>query len=244
MPDPKEQMKSEGQLTLIERQLLCDIILNAESKPDIVLEVGTWLGTGSTVHILRALEKNNGGHLWGIEADRSIYEQMIANIRAVAPTAVERFTPLFGYSQDIIPTWLAEQDPQFRIDLAFLDGGNNPMEQITEFNLIDRYIPVGGTLVTHDAKLRKGKWLVPYLSALDNWESKLHDVSEEGLFIARKTGISPSPLSLRRAGSKLRRLRMQPAELAAAVLPANLCRVVLNAIPEKLRRQIAEGRSA
>ena len=60
------------------------------------------------------------------------------------------------------------------------------MEQITEFQLIDPRIPVGGTLMAHDAKLRKGKWLVPYVSTLDNWECKLHDISDEGLFVAKR----------------------------------------------------------
>ena len=134
MPYSKEQMEP-GQLNSVERQLLSDTILNAESKPEVVLEVGTWLGGGSTIHILRALEKNGAGHLWGIEADKSVYEQMLANVRAAAPQACARFTPLFGQSQDVIPQWLREQEAQFRIDVAFLDGGNNPMEQVAEFAL-------------------------------------------------------------------------------------------------------------
>jgi hypothetical protein len=168
---------------------------------------------------------------------------MINNIRAVGPEAIGRFTPLFGLSRDVIPRWLAEKGRDFQIDLAFLDGGNNPLEQIIEFRLIDPFIPVGGTLITHDAKLRKGKWLVPYVSRLDNWESKLHDVSGEGLFFAKKIAALPSPNSLRSARLHLLRMRCEPAELAAALLPARICGVVLALLPRHLSLKLGEGRA-
>lgn len=96
--------------------------------------------------------------------------------------------------------------------------------------------------MTHDAKLRKGKWLVPYLSALDNWKWELHDVSEEGLFIAKKIAVAPSPEAVRRAESRLRRMRLEPAEVAAALLSSSLAGFILKLVPLKLRRRLAEGR--
>jgi predicted O-methyltransferase YrrM len=232
----------EGQLNAEERRLLVDAIRTAQPKPKNTLEVGTWLGGGSTIHILRALEENGAGALWGIEADRSIYEQMIANIRAAAPDAMHRFTPLFGFSQNVIPEWLAKQEKDFRIDFVFLDGGNNPQEQITEFRSLDPFLPVGGQLMSHDAKLRKGKWLVPYLSRLDNWNCQLHDVSTEGLFHARKTALQPSPSSSRSARATLLKLRLQPAELAAVLLPRPLRRAALRALPAPFSRKLSDGR--
>jgi predicted O-methyltransferase YrrM len=231
-----------GQLNTAERKLLSDAILNAPIKPKTVLEVGTWLGGGSTIHILRALDRNNAGHLWGIEADESIYNRMIANIRAIAPEALARFTPLFGLSQNVIPRWLAERVEKFQIDLAFLDGGDNPMEQITEFHLLDPHMLVGAILMTHDAKLRKGKWLVPYVGALDNWESKVYDVSAEGLFFARKTKAHPSEESLRAARFHLLRMRCELAEVAAALLPAKVCGMVLRVLPHRLSLRLGQGR--
>src|SRR2546427_8308612 len=99
----------EGQLSHLERELLVKGILSAASPPKVVVEVGTWLGGGSTLHILRALEKNGQGHLWGIEADRGIYEQMLANLKTGAPETLHRFTPLFGFSQKVIPEWVGQQ---------------------------------------------------------------------------------------------------------------------------------------
>jgi len=227
-----------GQLSEGERQLLTNAILNAPKKPEVVLEAGTWLGGGSTLHILRALHQNGRGHLWGIEIDRSIYTQMIDNIRAALPDATDRFTPIFGRSQDVIPQWLAETGAARRVDFVFLDGGDSPLEQIIEFKLLADRIPVGGRLMAHDAKMRKGKWLVPYLSLLDNWQVRLHELSEVGLLDAVKLREQPGPASLQAAERKLFRLRLKPVEVAGALLPARLCKVMLEAMPEKLRQRL------
>ncbi|MBI3850083.1 MAG: class I SAM-dependent methyltransferase [Verrucomicrobia bacterium] len=232
----------EGQLNATERRLLMQAIREAAVKPKVVIEVGTWFGGGSTLHILRALQQNGAGHLWGIEADRSVYEQMLTNLRAAAPEACSRFTPLFGFSQDVIPQWLAEQGRGVMVDFAFLDGSNNPGEQITEFHLLDSHIPVGGQLMAHDAKLRKGKWLVPYLSRLDNWRTELHDVSDEGLFHARKVAAQPSPASLRAAKARLLSLRCNPVEITAAILPSAICGFFLRLLPWHLARRLSDGR--
>jgi predicted O-methyltransferase YrrM len=232
-----------GQLNETERRLLTEAITQAPKQPEAVLEVGTWLGGGSTLHILRALESNGVGHLWGIEADRTVYEQMVANIRAAAPAAAGRFTPLFGLSQDVLRQWIKQRGPNPTVDFVFLDGGNNPGEQIVEFQFLDSLIPVGGQLMAHDAKLRKGKWLRPYVSRLDNWQTQLHDVSDEGLFFAKKIAPQPSPSSLSAAKAHLLRMRFHPVEIAAAVLPAPVCRFCLGLMPERYSRRFAEGRN-
>ena len=232
----------DGQLNATERRLLAAPLLAGAGRELRVLEVGTWLGGGSTLTFLRTLEQNGRGRLWGIEADRGIYDQMLANLRAAVPEAVHRFTPLFGFSQQIIPTWLATQPSDFMLDVIFLDGGNNPGEQITEFKLLAPRIPVGGHLFAHDAKLRKGKWLVPYLAALDNWKTQLHDVSGEGLFEAVKLAAEPSPASRRAARRRLWRRQLEPQEIAATLLPRRLCGWVFKLLPERLVRRLADGR--
>jgi len=232
--DSNQSPVIEGQLNARERELLSSAILNAPNPPKVALEVGTWLGGGSTLHILRALEKNGCGHLWGIEADRSTYDRMIANLKAGAPESLHRFTPLFGFSEKVIPQWLAEQPPGFAVDFAFLDGGNNPREQVAELRLIDNLVPVGGQVMAHDAKYRKAKWLVPYISRLDNWQTRLYDVSNEGLLYAKKIASQPSPASLRAARRGLLKSRLQPVELAAAILPSSFCGLVCRMVPSKL----------
>jgi predicted O-methyltransferase YrrM len=233
----------EGQLNEAERRLIMDAIADAPKKPQVAIEVGTWLGGGSTLHILRALEANGVGHLWGIEADRSIYERMLANIHAAAPEAAGRFTPRFGFSQDVLKQWKQEQPGDVAVDFVFLDGGNNPREQIEEFELLDPLIPVGGQLLSHDAKMRKGRWLVPFISRLDNWESRVHEVSENGLFYARKIAARPSPESLRAAKRHLFRQACRPAEIAATYLPSSACGFVLRLLPAKFSRNLSDGKN-
>jgi predicted O-methyltransferase YrrM len=236
-------MEIEGQLNATERQLITGAICGAARKPQVCIEVGTWLGGGSTLHILRALERNDAGHLWGIEVDRSIYEQMLANIRAAAPQEAVRFTPLFGFSQDVLKRWKQEQPASTQVDFCFLDGGNNPREQIDEFELLDPLVPVGGQLMSHDAKMRKGRWLVPFISRLDNWESQLHHVSENGLFHAKKIAARPSAASLRRARWHLFKQKCQPAEIAASYLPSSVCRFALRLLPGKFARNLTDGKN-
>ena len=231
----------EGQLNETERRLLSEAIAGAPVKPKVVIEVGTWLGGGSTLHILRALERNEEGHLFGIEADPRIYEKMLANIRAAAPEASVRFTPLFGFSQDVLRQWLRDQGPDARVDFAFLDGGNNPREQIDEFKLLDPLIPIGGQIMAHDAKMRKARWLVPYLSLLDNWQSRLHDVSDVGLFYARKIAAQPSTASLKAAKRKLFFMECNPVEIAATLLPSSICGFCLGLLPRRFAKRLADG---
>jgi methyltransferase family protein len=232
----------DGQLNTAERELLTDAILKAPKKPEVVIEVGTWLGGGSTVTFLRALEKNGAGHLWGVEADRSVYDRMMANLTKIAPEVMGRFTPLFGFSDKVLPRWIAEQKKPFQIDVAFLDGGNNPAEQIVEFDILDPYLPVGSQLFAHDAHHRKGKWLIPFLSRLNNWEMQVHDISIEGLMSARKIAAQPGPESLRAARAHLTKMRWEPVEIAARFSPKGLKRILFSVMPKRFAQRVADGR--
>ena len=231
-----------AQLNERERQILTTAIRTASRKPRVVLEVGTWLGGGSTLQFLRALHQNGEGHLWGIEADRSVFDRMIENIRAASPEALSRFTPLFGLSQKVIPDWLAQQGTGSTVDVVFLDGGDNPLEQIVEFKLLADRIPVGGRLLSHDAKLRKGKWLRPYLMQLDNWQVTVHEVSQEGLLDAVKLKDQPSSKSRRAAVWKLILLRLDPVEMVGRYLPRSVCAGLLALMPHKWMLRISQGR--
>jgi hypothetical protein len=233
---------SEGQLVPAEREVLTNAVLESTRKPQVILEIGTWLGGGSTITFLQSLQRKGSGHLWGVEANPDIYERMIANLKQAVPEALDYFTPLFGFSQKVLPVWVAQQPQPLQIDIAFLDGGNNPLEQITEFNILDPYLPVGARLFGHDAKMRKGRWLVPFLSRLDNWEVQVLDISTEGLLSARKLASQPSPESLRAAQAHLHQLRWTPIEVVASLIPSKVIRFLLHLIPRKIGRRLTDGR--
>jgi hypothetical protein len=138
----------------------------------------------------------------------------------------------------------AAKKPLVAIEVGtWLGGGNNPREQIEEFELLDPLIPVGGQLMSHDAKMRKGRWLVPFITRLDNWESQLHDVSENGLFHAKKIAGKPSPQSLWAAKRNLFRQACHPVEIAASYLPSSVCAFALRLLPGKFSRHLSDGKN-
>lgn len=240
--DPGAPSRIAGQLSDVERELIEDAVRTARPAPRVAIEVGTWLGGGSTLHILRALHANGSGHLWGIEQDPVIYERMAAAICSAFVEEARYFTPVLGRSQDALPRLMRALPAPALVDFAFLDGGDNPLEQIVEFRLLDPHIPVGGQLMAHDAKLRKGRWLRPYLSRMDNWDVRLHDVSSEGLLHARKLGLAPSPASRRRAKLGLFIGRLHPVEIVAALMPPSVNGALLSLLPGRLALRLGQGR--
>ena len=227
----------ESQLHPAEKAILSG---NVRAIPNpTILEIGTFKGGGSTLAFLEALKRKGAGKLIGIEADPDVFVEMKTNIASVDPEYFAFFEPISGFSQRVIPGLLTKHP---RFDLAFLDGGNNPREQIEEFELLKDAIPVGGYVFSHDANLRKGHWFVPYISQLDNWKVTLHQASEEGLLEAEKLGDSPSAASLRRAQGMLRRKMLSPVELATLFFPSSFKGFVLKLLPLKIRRRIGEGR--
>ncbi len=99
----------QGQLSNVERKILVEYFLKSDDRPLIAIEVGTWMGGGSTLHLLREIVRGGKGHLWGVEADKSIYDAMINNIGAAIPEGNQFFTPLFGFSQQVLPDWIKKQ---------------------------------------------------------------------------------------------------------------------------------------
>jgi predicted O-methyltransferase YrrM len=227
----------ESQLHPVEKRILSRRV-DATNGPTI-LEIGTYKGGGSTLTFLETLKRKGAGKLIGIEADPDVFDEMKANINSVDPRYFAFFEPINGFSQRVIPGLLTKYP---RFDLVFLDGGNNPREQIEEYELLKDAIPVGGFLFSHDANLRKGHWLVPYLSALDNWSVTIHQASEEGLMEAEKIKETPSPASLSRAQKMLRDRMLSPVEVATLLFPSSFKGFVLKLLPHKIRRRIGEGR--
>jgi len=226
-----------GQLCAAEREILMRAV--AQFRHPTILEVGTYKGGGSTITFLEELLRSGGGTLYGIESDAANFVEMQDNIRGANIKFLNFFKPLHGFSQQVIPQLLDEASC---FDLVFLDGGNNPREQIEEFELVKDIIPIGGYLLSHDANLRKGRWLVPFLTELDNWRTTIHQVSEEGLLQAEKLALSPSRESARRAARKLRRLKYSPVEFATTLFPSQFKGVFLRCLPYNWTRKLAEGR--
>jgi len=213
-----------------------------DKPPEVAVEVGTWLGGGSTLLILNYFVTSGSGHLWGVEADEEIYERMISNIGSAIPEALKHFTPLFGLSQKKLPEWIDSMGGELRIDFAFLDGGDSPGEQVDEFHLLDPHLGLGARLLSHDANYRKGKWFVPYIKSLDNYRVEVHQVSNEGLLAAVKIAAHASPESRREAEKILKECRREPVELLGRMMPRWLLRLAAGVLPTSIIRRYGQGR--
>jgi len=239
---PVSPSEVDGQLNARERDLIGQYLVMGETPPMVAVEVGTWLGGGSTMVILKEFVRAGTGHLWGVEADEGIYERMVANISEALPEGMDYFTPLLGLSQKKLPEWIASQGHAPEIDFVFLDGGDSPREQIDEFYLLDPLLKVGGRILSHDANFRKGKWFVPYIKALDNYRVMLHQVSEEGLLAAVKVASKPSEASRTQAARILKGCRSEPVEILGHLTPRWVLRLAANVLPASISRRFGQGR--
>jgi len=228
----------EGQLNSAERNLIFDIVTRLLPEKPVCLEVGTYKGGGSTLHILKALSRGDG-ILFGIEASKTIYQEMKASLLFHQPDLCRRFTPLWGFSQQVIPS-LVNSGRLQKVNFAFLDGGNNPCEQIDEFFILDPLMPVGSVLMSHDAFLRKGKFLRRILPLMDHWKTEILPISTEGVLVATK--IASQPANPFKARLVLFLCRLTPLEVAAKLTPQWFRSALFRALPHKLAAWIADGR--
>jgi predicted O-methyltransferase YrrM len=232
-------MNIESQLNAQEKEILRKA--TSELHAPVIIEIGTFKGGGSTLTFLEELYLKQSGRLYGIEASSDIFTEMKFNIMSVNPGYMDFFEPICGFSQNVLPNLLHKLGG--KIDLAFLDGGNNPLEQIVEFQIIASAIPLGCKIFAHDANLRKGKWFRPYIQLLDNWDVQVHQVSEEGLLEAKKMRAEPSARSQKEADRFLFSKKFSPMETVGRILPSKLNKLLLNLLPVRLRRRIGEGRN-
>lgn len=231
----------EGQLNEAERTQIDEALSTLLQERPICLEVGTYKGGGSTLRILRTLAKGEG-QLYGIEASPEIFSEMKSGLLAREPELCQRFVPLCGFSQKVLPDLFSRQIVP-RVNFVFLDGGNNPREQIEEFDMLDPHMPVGSILMAHDALLRKGKWLRRILPLLNHFETRILPLSTEGLLVAKKVRDRPTRWSATMAKCMLFLNQLAPLELAARLVPAGIRALPFRFLPRRFAAWIADGRS-
>jgi predicted O-methyltransferase YrrM len=153
----------EGQMNPAERQALYDLVI--QIKPEIVCEVGTCRGGGSTYFISSALEENKKGLLYTCENNDEFYEYAV-NLYETN----DEFIPLKKYVilckgssfevYDLVFKVLEEK----KIDIVFLDGGACGITMLYDFCMFRPRIPVGGFLAAHDWDNGKSDYLKPVIN--------------------------------------------------------------------------------
>jgi predicted O-methyltransferase YrrM len=152
-----------GQLLDKERKFLHDAILLY--KPDIVLEVGTWKGGGSTWQIVEGLKKNRKGLLFTCETEKEFFDEAIKLyegnnlIHLCNVDSCELIRELISTNQ--IP------------DFLFFDGPEDISTALYDFESLDKYLKPGSIFCMHDWENPpsiKASFIRPYLEALVTWE--------------------------------------------------------------------------
>lgn len=160
--------RMEGQMLPEERKALYDIIV--ETKPDIVFEVGTWKGGGSTFFIASALAENKKGRLFTIECDGELFRYA----KALYATSLASLRPYVffnkGESDLVYPKILSEVE---NVDFVFLDGKEDPEQTVKEYNMFLPHMKAGSYLACHDWKISKMEKLKVILSDCTKWKSIL-----------------------------------------------------------------------
>ena len=163
-------MNIPGQLWYEERKTLYESI--REFSPDVVFEVGTWIGGGSTFFIAQALFDNGSGTLFTIEKDSSTYQSAINNYNHFLGHLVPYVNFFLGESTEVYRDILKKIG---RVDALFLDGASDPRQTVREFKMFEPYLGYRSVLMVHDWEDEKMRLLRPIIEESTNWilEKKL-----------------------------------------------------------------------
>jgi len=179
----------EGQLYPAERKLLFDTVLRV--KPQVVLEIGTWKGGGSTYQIATALRQLGAGKLYTCETNRVFYEEARGIYSGAWRNIVECH---YMASTDMINHLLGTN---IIPDFVFNDGPEEPELNLNDFLLIAPRLRQGAIYGMHDWDMDvreagvfsvKAKLLRPYLESSSEWqiEAYLTKPDSVGMIMARK----------------------------------------------------------
>ena len=171
-----------------ERELLYRLVL--QEKPDVVCEVGTCRGGGSTYFIAKALQANGKGKLYTCESCREFYDYA-RKLYAINPDfeGLEKFVDFrFGDSFEVFGSEHDQESSSFlgelsKMDIVLLDGGIDSIKMVYDFAMFRPYIPVGKWLVMHDWDNGKSEFIKPLIEHDPDWEPIQHEI---GLIIYRR----------------------------------------------------------
>jgi len=139
-----------------------------KKKPDVVFEVGTRRGGGSTYYISSALAANGKGILHTIECDPACHAQAVSLYKGQLAGLSKHVNLYLGKSHEVFPKVL-ESMPC--IDALFLDGEENADQTMREFEMFLPKLGVGSILACHDWSVSiKMLYLRPLLESSPDWQ--------------------------------------------------------------------------
>lgn len=138
-----------------------------DKKPNVVFEVGTRRGGGSTYYIASAMAENDQGTLYTIECDSECYKQGVAlydgQLKHLAPYVKLHL----GKSHEVFPALLQTMGS---VDMVFLDGEENADQTMREFDMFLPKLLPGSLLACHDWSIHKMSKLRPLIESSPDWQ--------------------------------------------------------------------------
>ncbi len=110
-----------GQLWHADRRALYTAIRTR--KPEVVVEIGTWLGGGSTYFIAQALHDNGGGVLHTTETQREFHESAMRDYHRHLPHLLPHVQFHFGPGDQVLRAILPGSG---RVDAVFQTAATIP----------------------------------------------------------------------------------------------------------------------
>jgi predicted O-methyltransferase YrrM len=133
-------------------------------KPGVVLEIGTYYGSGSTFMISSALAENKHGKLITVEIDKNVHRAAIQRYSDNKLHLMKYIDFLLGDSREVIREYIFEP-----VDFVVIDGGSGDVP-LHEMHLLEKRIANGGHVFVHDWNTAKTEKLRPYFDNNPLWE--------------------------------------------------------------------------
>lgn len=186
----------------------CLYHLIRETQPDLVFEIGCYLGF-STLHIAKGLKENRRGRLVSFDLGT------LWASAAVREAGLAEYVQLIQGCSDVSAKQYVLNSGDEKIDILFIDGDHTRRGCVRDFNTLESYVREGGYVIFHDIYPKICGWYGPrmVISTLREVKGKAgfaqFDITERrdldpfGVALCRKISSGKNPLS---EGSWLHRL--------------------------------------
>ena len=161
----------KGQMYLLERKALYDIIVN--EKPRQCYEIGTFTGGGSTFFLSSALQKNGNGTLLTMENDTKLYEKARKYYKDKLSGLNNHINFIFGERPEEFDKYIPEDK---KVDCVFFDGAENSQQTLDQYHYFKPFFKPGSVIMFHDWNTEKTAAIRPVIETDTHW-SKITELT-------------------------------------------------------------------
>lgn len=148
----------QGQLMKAERIALYETV--RKERPDYCFEIGTYTGGGSTFFISQALKDNGHGTLITTEIDERLYKKAKQIYSIFYKKQNKRIIFINDSSTEVFEKYIKTGNK----NLYFLDGAENGVQTLEQYEFFKKFIKSGDMVVFHDWNSEKTVLVKPLLA--------------------------------------------------------------------------------